>query len=158
MAVIVSAVEHALQQAGISVTAQFPQGQMPRLTAAKAAVELRSLQAEQGGFLNYLGITEDPERGPLERYGKKAAGAVLVRICGPDAACVRTAAETALEALAFGDFAVTVEEVLAEETVFDPARDFFYKDLTVRFSALLCAAAAADGTGFLDFKLEGEII
>lgn len=158
MVVIVHAVEEALRQAGLSVTAQFPQGPMPRLKEAMAAVELRSLQAEQGGFLNYLGITEDPQRGPLERYGKKAAGAVLVRICGPDAAAIRTAAETALEVLAFGDFAVTVEEVTAAETVFDAAGDFFRKDLTVHFSALLCAAAAADGTGFLDFKLEGEII
>ena len=154
---IVSAVAETLRNAGISVVEQFPHGAMPPLTAAKAAVELRSLQAESGGFRNYLGITEDPERGPLERYGRKATGTVQVRICGPDAACVRTAAETALEALAFGCAAVTVEEVLAEETVFDDKQDFFRKDLAVHFCALLCATESADGTAFLDFKLEGDV-
>ena len=147
----------ALQQAGIAATTQFPVGFMPRLAEAAAAVELQSIRAASGSFLDYLGITEDPEKGPLERYGRKMEGTVLVRICAPDAASVRTAAETAVSVLGVGLKNVTVEETAAEETVFDQAADCFRKDVLVRFSAYFCALRTEDDTEFLDFKLEGEI-
>lgn len=147
----------ALEQAGLPAVLQFPAGSMPRLTAAAAAVELRSIRAVSGSFLDYLGVTEDPEKGSLERYGRNMEGTVRIRICAPEAEAVRTAAEKAIAALGFGLPALTVRETAAEETVFDQAMDCFRKDVLLSFSAYFCADRTEDDTEFLDFKLEGEI-
>lgn len=145
-----------LEEAGIPAVRRFPTGNMPRLTEPKAAVELRSMKAVPGGFCDYLGTVEDPERGTLERYGKRVGGSVLCRIYGPDSSRTGAAAETACVLLS-GLSAVAVEEVTMGETVFDPVCDCYTRDVTAAFSAYLHALAADEDADFLDFKLEGEI-
>lgn len=154
---ILDRVQTALQQAGLSALRQFPAGDMPLLTGAAAAVDLQSIRAANGSFLDYLGTVEDPERGPLERYGKKMEGTVRVCILAPDAEALRQAATDAITALGFGLPLISVEEVSAEQTVFDPAADCFRKDVFLRFGAYFCAESAEDSTEFTDFKLEGDI-
>ena len=142
---------------GLPAAQAFPQGAMPRLTVPRAAVMLESFRLVSGAFGDYLGMEEDPERGPVERYGRTARGQVQIRIYAADAGGTCAAATVAVAALEDGIPGIAVEEIRLAEPVFDPVSNCFYRALTVLFSARYLARRTEEDAGILRFILEGEV-
>ena len=151
---VISLVLTALEEAGIPAVKAIPRGVMPRLTAPKAAVQLESVKSETPGLYEYLGVEETPERGPVERYGRRMSAVLLVRIFAPDNESVAPAVLCALQQ---GFSGVTVEKITASAPVFDSVADAFMTEVRAEISAYFYALSGEDTSEFLDFRLEGEV-
>ena len=131
---VIALVLTALEEAGIPAVKAFPGGMMPRLTAPRAAVRLESVKSETPGLYEYLGVEETPDRGPVERYGRRLSAVLLIRILAPDSASVTPAVCRALQQ---GLGSVTVEKITASAPVFDSVADAFVTEVRGELSVYL---------------------
>jgi hypothetical protein len=137
---------NAISDAGIPASHRFPHGFRPRLTEARAAVELSVLRAESAYLSDYVG--DGVEGG----YGRTVSGTLAIRLFAPTAAELSAATETALEALKKAPDDATVTAIRGSESTFSSPWDCFTRDIFVDFTGVMPVPARED----VYLELDGE--
>ena len=153
---VITRIISRLQEAGLETAPAFPPTPMRRLTAPRAAAEMKSIRAVPGSFCDYLGMEEDAETGAVERYGRRLSGTVLVRLFAPAAQAAAHAAALAAQTLSEGVTGLCVESVDLLEPRYDADAACHTRDVELNFSAYFYARKTEDDAVFLNFELEGN--
>lgn len=149
-----------LTAAGIPAIAAMPDGVAPRLTGPACAVQVEKLTLSSPGLAQYLGVREDPERGPIELYGAKLAATVLVQVYSPVSAGAPACAEAAgrvLDTLLRADSGLQAETVETAACVYDARYDHFLTPVRVQLLAWAYAESPEEIRTFTNFTLRGEL-
>ena len=154
------AVIAALQAAGLTALAAYPDQMAGRYTCPSAAVAVETAESRSVGLCSYLGQEEDPETGRVrELYGKQLEAAVSVEIRGERAAVCERGCETAAEVLLGGlPAGIRPGELSWEALRWERETRSFLRRGRLCCRALFLAKTEDEETVFLDFKLKGAVI
>lgn len=153
------AVLTALQEAGLTALAAFPQERARRYTQAVAAVAVDTAESKTVGFCNYLGEAWDEEASTVkEFYGKRLDAVITVEIRGPQAAVCCQGAEAAAEVLLGGlPAGIRPGELSWEGMSWETETGMFLRRGRLQCQAVFVAKSSGEDPMFLDFILKGVL-
>lgn len=161
---LIASVSSALNAAGIPAGPAFPNAPVPPEEGAFVRVGVLKAADKSAGLSRYLGLRQDPERGPVEIYGLRCELELSLDVFAPFAAenaaldCVNTfdraaAAVSAMPGLYVREFTCGAPEPDAETGAFRLSGG-------VKCAGLLTVADNDGGPetmAFTDFVLRGEL-
>lgn len=148
-----------LRAHGVEAAAAWPAHPAPRLERPVAAVSLRAVSGEPGGFQDYLGEQYDQGRGSwVELYGRRVRLVFGLDLYAPET-CGAAGCQSAFDALAGalcagGPPGLRVGELTRGETDYDRTLGLYHCPVECACGAYLYASAEEGGT-FLDFEVKG---
>ena len=151
------AVIAALEEAGMTASAAFPDQKAKTYLLPVATVDVGTVQGKEMGFCNYLGEIYDDEAGTVrEQYGKLLEGTILVEIRGKSAALCQEGCETAAEVL-LGRLPQSIRtgELAWEAVCWEKETQMFLRRCTLHCQAVFIAQRDETEELFLDFRLKG---
>lgn len=147
----------ALNEAGLTALAAFPDQRARQYDGAVAAVAVGAAEGKTVGFCNYFGEVYDETLGTVqELYGKQIEGDITVAIRAERAEDCESgcclAAEVLLGRLPAG---IRPGELRWEALGWERTTGMFLRRGSLRCQAVFTACAQEDGEVFLDFILKG---
>ena len=154
-----TAVQQALQNAGVTALAAFPAERAKAYSGPVAAVSVGAAEGKVLGFCNYLGEERDEQSGVIrERYGKLLEAEICVNIRGESAAVCDSGCETASGVLLGGlPEGIRPGELSWEALCWERETGLFLRRGRLRCQAVFQALAQEEGAAFLDFILKGVL-
>ena len=156
------AVVSALTGAGLNAAAAYPHSAVPE-TDTLVRVGIRQAENRSGGFGDFLGLRNDPEKGAVEVDGMRCGVTLALDVYAPltasDAAgdCIG-AFDAACEALAAGLPGLHLRTLRCGSPAPDPASRMMLLRCEAEGSALLVLEGSdGEAAAFRDFVLRGEL-
>ena len=153
------AVVKALQEAGMTALAAFPEGKAKQYHGAVAAVAVGAAEGKPMALNNYLGEVYDEKTGTVqELYGRQLEGDITVSVRAERAADCEAGCETAAEVL-LGHLPAGIrpQQLGWEALTWEKGTAMFLRKGTLRCQAVFTARGQEDGEVFDDFILKGVL-